>query len=211
MITYDLGREEGFTIDDIARAVNERFFRKPVCSLCGIVKRYIYNRIALEHGFDLVLTGHNLNDLYGFIMSDLANGDIDDLVKLKPYIPGSEGFIAKAKPLYFNYEYENTLYTIALGVKPVYQPCPHAETQRDPLVMSFKKQLLELEKKHPGIGMMFLKNIVENLIPSLEKQFIEEKREIIRCSLCGMPSSTNPCSFCRLKTRTIKYLSKHHT
>src|SRR5439155_25918670 len=36
--------------------------RRPPCSGCGLSKRYLMNRAALEHGFPVVATGHNLDD-----------------------------------------------------------------------------------------------------------------------------------------------------
>src|SRR4029453_5110961 len=36
--------------------------RRPTCSACGLSKRYLMNRTALEHGFTVVATGHNLDD-----------------------------------------------------------------------------------------------------------------------------------------------------
>ena len=36
--------------------------RRPPCSGCGLSKRYLMNRAALEHGIPVVATGHNLDD-----------------------------------------------------------------------------------------------------------------------------------------------------
>ena len=36
--------------------------RRPTCSACGLSKRYLMNRAALEHGYPVVATGHNLDD-----------------------------------------------------------------------------------------------------------------------------------------------------
>ena len=44
----------------------------PPCSGCGLSKRYLMNRVALDHGMDVVATGHNLDDeaatLFGSVM-----------------------------------------------------------------------------------------------------------------------------------------------
>src|SRR5262249_7271228 len=46
--------------------------RRPPCSGCGLSKRYLINRVALEHGIPVVATGHNLDDeaatLFGSVM-----------------------------------------------------------------------------------------------------------------------------------------------
>ncbi|MET1160560.1 MAG: ATP-binding protein [Thermoprotei archaeon] len=193
----DLGKEYGFTIDYVAQLTRSKKLGKPVCSVCGVVKRYLYNYYAYRHGFDLVLTGHTLNDIYAFIQSDLTTGGLEELIKLKPYIPASNGFVAKARPLYFNYDYENRLYTIAKDIDVVLHNCPHAPVRESSLVTSYKKTLIELERKHPGIGVMYVKNTLKNIIDKLELK--EESKTITRCSICGMPSSSDPCSFCKLR------------
>ncbi|OYT39130.1 MAG: hypothetical protein B6U89_04720 [Desulfurococcales archaeon ex4484_58] len=212
LIVFDLKKEYGFTIDDLAFAVYNHLFNRPVCSLCGVIKRYIYNLVAYKRDYDLIVTGHNLNDTYGFIMSALTTGQVSELIKFKPYISGGEGFIAKAKPLFFNYEYENRLYTIAKDVKVILHPCPHAPREEHGLVSSYKKQLRILEKNHPGIGLMFVKNILRNVIEPLSK-VVQEKRErkLVKCSICGMPASTDPCSFCRIKIKIDKIKTKSYT
>ena len=35
---------------------------RSTCAVCGLSKRYVFNRAALEGGFDVVATGHNLDD-----------------------------------------------------------------------------------------------------------------------------------------------------
>ncbi len=202
-IIYSLDREHGFTIDMVAEKVLKKILKKPICSICGIVKRYLYNYIAYRHGYDLIVTGHTLNDVYAYMLSDLGNGDIEDLVKLKPYIPERNSLVARAKPLMFNYEYENTLYVEARGIEYLKQTCPYKLVgKKHPLIDSYKKQLIELEKKHPGIGLMFLRNMVDKIFPNI---IYDREDRLKKCSLCGMPSKTDPCSFCRLK----QYMLKH--
>src|SRR5262249_19826767 len=52
--------------------VIQQVTRRPPCSGCGLSKRYLMNRVALEQGFPVVATGHNLDDeaatLFGSVM-----------------------------------------------------------------------------------------------------------------------------------------------
>jgi tRNA(Ile)-lysidine synthase TilS/MesJ len=57
LIQLDLQGEYGF---DIPTAGTEG--PRSICSVCGLSKRYIFDRVALDHGFDVVATGHNLDD-----------------------------------------------------------------------------------------------------------------------------------------------------
>src|SRR5207247_6712693 len=42
--------------------VIQKVTRRPPCSGCGLSKRYLMNRVALEHEVPVVATGHNLDD-----------------------------------------------------------------------------------------------------------------------------------------------------
>ena len=44
-----------------AASLSSRGRGKP-CSVCGLIKRYIMNRVAHDHGYDVIATGHNLDD-----------------------------------------------------------------------------------------------------------------------------------------------------
>jgi len=203
LIVYSLAERDGFTIDDVASVAKAGGVSKPVCSLCGVVKRYVYNYVAVKQGFDLVATGHNLDDMFAFAVSDIATGDVRDLVKLKPYLPSDGYFVARAKPLFFNYELENALYTIARGIEAVKYPCPYRPVKEKSLVITAKNLLRELEKHHPGIGLLFVKNLVNRVLPEIQSRALTTTEGVTSCSVCGMPSQTNPCSFCRLKARVV--------
>jgi len=203
LIVYSLAERDGFTIDSVASVAKAGDINKPVCSLCGVVKRYVYNSVAVKQCFDLVVTGHNLDDVFAFAVSDLATGNVRDLIKLKPYLPSDSYFVARAKPLFFNYELENALYTIARSIEAVKHPCPYRPVKEKSLVTTAKSLLRDLEKHHPSIGLLFVKNLVNRILPVIQSRAITAIEGISSCSVCGMPSQTNPCSFCRLKARVV--------
>ncbi len=47
----------GLGIRELARQA-----RRAACSVCGLHKRYFFNREAVEGGYNVVATGHNLDD-----------------------------------------------------------------------------------------------------------------------------------------------------
>jgi len=55
--TIDLASEQGFDIPLAGRKG-----ARSSCAVCGLSKRYLFNRAALEGGYDVVATGHNLDD-----------------------------------------------------------------------------------------------------------------------------------------------------
>ncbi len=57
LIVVDLERDYGFDIPTAGRKG-----ARSTCAVCGLSKRYVFNRAALEGGFDVIATGHNLDD-----------------------------------------------------------------------------------------------------------------------------------------------------
>ncbi len=57
LLHIDLRDEYGFDIPSAGTKGS-----RSTCSVCGLSKRYTFNRVALDRGFDVVATGHNLDD-----------------------------------------------------------------------------------------------------------------------------------------------------
>ena len=54
----------------------ERISSRSACSVCGLVKRYNFNRIAKEHGYNVIATGHNLDDEASSLLANVINWNI---------------------------------------------------------------------------------------------------------------------------------------
>ncbi len=194
-------RDYGYTITDVAELYFKKLLRRPVCSICGMVKRYLMNRIAYEEGYDLVLTGHTLDDAAAFTLVNILSGRIDELVKIKPYNPGNHKLIARGKPLLFTYEAETKWYVEARNLPVLRVKCPYTPVEEG-LVSEIKAMLHRLEERHPGIMRMYMRNLIDKLQPAISRE-IKESR-LVYCSVCGMPSSTDPCGFCRIRSRILE-------
>src|SRR5207237_9026309 len=59
--------------------VIQKVTRRPPCSGCGLSKRYLMNRAALEHGFPVVATGHNLDDEAATLLGSVLQWQTDAL------------------------------------------------------------------------------------------------------------------------------------
>ncbi len=192
-----------FTIDDVATLYYAKILKRPICSVCGLAKRYLMNLTAVEEGYDLVLTGHNLDDAVVFSLISIGSGRLSDLVKMKPYTPGKDKLVARAKPLIFMYEIENQWYVEAKGLRILSGKCPYTPV-KESMHFDLKEALRYIDEKHPGYMKMLMKNIVDSLIPSIKPR---QEEKLIQCSTCGMPSSTDPCGFCRIRNKINKIVS----
>src|SRR5918911_2347094 len=63
--------------------------RRPPCSGCGLSKRYLMNRVALEHGMDVVATGHNLDDEAATLFGSVMHWQTEALPRQSPALPST--------------------------------------------------------------------------------------------------------------------------
>jgi uncharacterized protein (TIGR00269 family) len=196
----NLKEEYGFTISDTKGKLS-----RPVCSTCGIVKRYLINKIAIQEGANVVATGHNLNDMAQFILSGYINGDIISLYKLKPILPEEKGFIKKIKPLFLTPEKEILTYALVKGIPFIYDSCPFTFRIGGPMQDTLRRSLEGIEEKIPGSMMRLVKNFEEKIRPMIENYVLKEE-ELSTCKSCGMPTAKGRelCSFCAIRNKIIK-------
>lgn len=199
----------GFTIRDLQLWRKEKRIRRPICSFCGIIKRYLLNKAALDLEANVVATGHNLDDLVKFVATNYYNGRINDLVKLGLKTPPIRGkFAGRIRPLGLMSDREILYYVNNLGLPYVHMKCPyspkHANIQDRILV-----RINDLEEEYPGFKIGFIKSFLHHLKPIIMKGYNFEEKEIYTCSLCGMPTSNKDriCSFCKLRLKVSKAIS----
>ena len=186
----------GFTIDETVDKV-----RRPVCSTCGLVKRYTLNEIAEEEGLDAIATGHNLNDMAQFILSGYYSGDVLDLARLKPVSPPEKGYkVKKIKPLFLIYEKEILTYAIVNKIPFIYDSCPHTFRVGGVTQDKIRRKLEEMEDEIPGFMLRLVQNFVDKIQKPLENEYAKPE-DVGRCKICGRPTAKGRdiCSFCALR------------
>ena len=176
----------------LGKGVGEAKGSRPTCSVCGTTKRYILNRFAYEKGFDVVATGHNLDDETAFVFSNLLHWNTEYLAKQGPYLPGENKFVKKIKPLYETMEYEISEYVKNLGYTYITGKCPLSSGAT---ILKYKKILDEMEQKGPGTKINFIKGFLK------KKHLFEveiQRSSPKECNICGMPSLGEKCAFCKI-------------
>jgi len=119
LVVYSLPEELGEGVPGLARRL-----RRPPCSVCGTVKRYLYNAAAIESGARALATGHNADDIAAFALKNFLVQDLEAIRKLAPTTPGIPGLAAaRIRPLYTVYEKESFLYVLARQL-PFYRRVP---------------------------------------------------------------------------------------
>lgn len=175
--------EYGFTIDDVDV--------KKVCSVCGTAKRYLMNRFARMNGFDIIATGHTVEDMILFFIKNVLSGGIEWIPKLIPRSEGFNGLVTRARPLFERSEKENMLFVLSLNIPFLIDECPYAPRN------VWKEIVYDIEAKKPG----FKRNFVKGLIKLAKSVKIDERWNLRSCKVCGEPSSSEVCAFCRYVER----------
>ncbi len=193
LIVFNLKEEFGYTIEEIAKGAG----RRDVCSVCGTFKRYLMNRIAKEHGFKVLATGHNLDDESALLLSNTMRWEIGYLGRQYPVLPEEGGFVRKVKPFCFLTEKETVSYAILNRIEYMETGCPNAKEATSRV---YKQALALLEHKMPGTKLRFYKEFLKRARPIFEKE-LKEQLELNECEVCGMPTTAPVCSVCRTLER----------
>jgi uncharacterized protein (TIGR00269 family) len=189
----DLGDEVGFTVPGAAEAT-----RRAPCSACGLSKRHLFNSFALDHGYDLVATGHNLDDEAAVLLGNVLRWEVEYLGRQHPVLPASPGFARKVKPLVRVGERETAAYCVLRGIEYQVEECPMAEGNRH---LGYKEMLNAVEDRSPGTKAAFLFGFLERGHPRFADDVASERAELRRCTSCGAPTPGDVCAFCRLRDR----------
>ncbi|RLG80385.1 MAG: TIGR00269 family protein [Thermoprotei archaeon] len=170
---------------------------RPSCSVCGIIKRYIMNAVAIELKADAIATGHNLDDIMTFILKEFLQQNLVGIAKLVPRIDNIDNAAAaKIRPLYEVFERETLIYILINKVEFVKEECPEARSNT--LNNVLKNHIYILEEKFPGIKLSFIRSFIRNI----DKYPKLHERIFMKCSICGLISSGIKCSYCRLTEKT---------
>jgi len=192
----------GATIPELA-VISHRGRDKP-CSVCGLNKRYIMNRAAHDGGYNVLATGHNLDDEAAVLMQNTLNWAGGYLVRQAPVLEANRpGLARKVKPLCRFYEREMAAYAIVRSIEYIYDECPHAVGST---TLYYKEILNQLEEKRPGAKLQFYLSFLQAKEQGLFALQADDA-ELHACEKCGQPTSApGECSFCRLwdKVRAVK-------
>ena len=190
----DVAQEYGQTIPMLA-ASSHRGQDKP-CAVCGLAKRHIMNRIARDLGYDVLATGHNLDDEAAVLFANTLQWSGNFLLRQSPVLPGTPGLARKVKPLCRFYEREMAAYALLRGIEYIYEECPFAVGSTS---IYYKELLNRLETDKPGSKLTFYLRFLEARETGLFGTPVESAPSLHPCPNCGQPTSTDDlCSFCRM-------------
>jgi len=192
----DFQEKYGETISEVAMRTNRGHY-KP-CSVCGLAKRHVMNRIARQYNYSTLLTGHNLDDEAAILFGNTINWLGNYLVHQSPVLVADKpGLVRKTKPLCRMYEREMAAYAFLRGIKYIHDECPFA---KDSTSIYHKELLNKLETDRPGVKLNFYLSFLRAKRDGLFSPSADENADLLHsCPECSQPTSApGLCAFCRM-------------
>ena len=193
LVEIDLPADVGFGIPTGAGVMN-----RPPCAVCGLSKRHLFNRAAIDGGYSVVATGHNLDDEAAVLFGNTLRWATDYLGRQLPVLPAADGFVRKVKPLVRLSEREMAAYCVLKGIDYIVEECPMAEGNKH---LGYKEALNRIEEQSPGSKSAFYFGFLDRVSHLFTPEAAVEQAELKPCRECGSPTSGEICAFCKVIQR----------
>ncbi len=197
--TMNFREEFGIETEKVMQRIHSDSSLGSSCSYCGVFRRKLLNKKAIEIGADKLATGHNLDDECQSIAMSLFGNDFARLSRLGESTGGKkEGMVPRIKPLYDTPEKEVIAYTALNGIEHYSEECcPYSWMAKR---NTYRKTLNELEENFPGtkFGIISAFRKMKPLLIQAEKQGAKKFGE---CASCGEPANAELCGACRQMQR----------
>ncbi|HEY7939419.1 MAG TPA: ATP-binding protein, partial [Acidimicrobiales bacterium] len=193
LIEVDVPAEYGFDVPSGSRAA-----RRAPCSACGLSKRHLFDKAAVEGGYDVVATGHNLDDEAAVLFGNTLRWQAEYLGRQRPVLEARPGFPRKVKPLVRLGERELAAYCVLQGIDYIVDECPMAAGNRH---LGYKEALNVVEARSPGAKFEFYTRFLANAADRFQPEVEADRATLEPCTSCGAPTTGEVCAFCRLVER----------
>jgi uncharacterized protein (TIGR00269 family) len=192
LLTVDLARDFGYDVPTAGRKGP-----RSTCAICGLSKRYVFNRAAIEGGYDVVATGHNLDDEAATLLGNTLRWRTDAIARQAPVLPARQGLVRKIKPLHRVSELETAAYAFLRGIDYVVEECPLVSGNTQ---LRYKEAMNAIEGSSPGTKAQFLFGFLDRS----RSLFAHEDQAVLEpCGSCGQPTPGAFCAFCRARAQIL--------
>ncbi len=193
----NLKEEFGFTMPQLFKVNRTKKF----CSICGVVKRYAMNYYAVKENFDCLATGHTLTDEITITLFNMLSIQFDLLARVSPKLEAwHKNFVRKVKPICLITDFESSVIAEKLNLIPVKEECPYSKKAA---TFTKKKVTHVLEENYLQMIRSFYINFFKKKQLLLNEKLINQVQELKECEICGQPTTTSKCYFCRLREKVL--------
>jgi uncharacterized protein (TIGR00269 family) len=163
------------------------------------------NRAALEGGFPVVATGHNLDDEAATLFGSTLRWDESSLARQTPVLAATHPkLVRRVKPLFRMSERETAAYAFLRGIDYIVEECPFS---RGATSIAHKELLNRLEDTSPGSKAAFFQGFLDKA----RERFQEPAAiTLVECVRCGQTTTGEICAFCKLRDQVKRAVRTDH-
>jgi uncharacterized protein (TIGR00269 family) len=193
LMTVDLAEGYGFDIPLAGRKGS-----RSSCAVCGLSKRYVFNKAARDGAYDVIATGHNLDDEAATLLGNTLRWNVEYIARQSPVLPAEPGLVRKVKPLHRLSELETAAYAFLRGIDYVVEECPLVEGNTQ---LRYKEAMNAIESRSPGTKAQFFLGYLDRGMPIFRSA--RDEVQLNACGNCGQPTTTVFCAFCRARAQIL--------
>lgn len=190
LIVFPL-KNVGISLADVRKKT-----KRPLCSVCGVLKRYLMNKVPREMGATKVATGHHMDDFLVFFFKNILGQNFFWISKFKPKLESQHPkMLCKIRPLFMVGGEENRLFCESLNVPFIEEDvCPYTylNCRIDLKREKWYRIIRHIEEEHKNFRHQMMTSIIKM------SEFFTTKNSLKECSICGEPTSQEICGFCKL-------------
>jgi tRNA-5-methyluridine54 2-sulfurtransferase len=193
LVTVDLRERHGFDIPLAGREGS-----RTSCAVCGLSKRYVFNTAAREGGYDVIATGHNLDDEAATLLGNTLRWNVEYIARQSPVLPAGDGLVRKVKPLYRLSELETAAYAFLRGIDYIVEECPLVAGNTQ---LRYKEAMNAIESRSPGTKAQFFLGYLDRGQALFRTE--QPRVDLRLCANCGEPTTAQFCAFCRARAQVL--------
>ncbi len=189
---FSFRKTYGHSICHARDTLNNKGINVNSCTVCGVMRRRMFNTIAKKTGATKMATGHNLDDEVQSILMNIfrnrttLNARAGPLQRLQ-----KTDLVPRVKPLFFVTEDEIVQYSQAMKFPVHYGRCPCSVTSLRSTIRDF---LTECKQINPESA----RNILNFFMQNQSKFSTKTKKQLNKCTNCSEPSINSICRTCDL-------------
>ncbi|MDH4112247.1 MAG: adenine nucleotide alpha hydrolase family protein [Actinomycetota bacterium] len=192
LTVVDLAEEYGYDIPTAGRKG-----ARSTCAVCGLSKRYVFNKAAVDGGYDVIATGHNLDDEAATLLGNTLRWKTEYIARQSPSLAAETGMVKKVKPLHRLSELETAAFAFLRGIDYVVDECPLVAGNTQ---LRHKEAMNAIEASSPGTKAEFFLGYLDRGKALFAR---EDDVELTPCGECGQPTTARYCAFCRARAQVL--------
>ena len=128
------------------------------------------------------------------LIINILHWEISSLARQSPSLPSKgDTLVSPVKPLYTMTEREVAANAILRGIAYIEEDCPNSLGAKS---IIYKEAIDSIELHSPGTKHSLVAGFLDRVRPIMETS--QDEFNLNDCTICGQPTTSETCSFCRM-------------